>query len=213
MNLLKKISAIIMIIFVFTLVSCNKSSEENKATGDNAQVKSGYSILEKKDMSAGDIKMYSYIINVSENSTKKDVEKMCSEVVDKAKSENKFNAIQILVYDGEYISSGDFMPPLGKYILAPEGDFSKAASISAGDYEKMEVSNQLNSVDWKLRPNKDERDIIGMYSEIFKQESEKNIDGIIKEEDIRKKTAEVLNIEVEKVNNALKNVNNWIWQK
>ena len=213
MNFLKKIGLMIIFTFIFALVSCNKASDQNTVVSDNNESKSGYSIVEKKDISAGDIKMYSYTINVSENSTKKDVEKVCIEIIDKAKAEDKFNAIQILVYDGEYISTGDFMPPLGKYIYAPEGDFSKAASVISGEYEKMNVSNQLNDVNWKLRPNKEERNIIGIYSEIFKKESQENIDGIIKEEDIRKKTADILSVEVEKVNNALESVNNWIWQK
>lgn len=201
------------IIGLSFLVSCSGKEAKSNNTVSKDVNKEAYTVLKKDDISVDDVKRYVYTVIVNTEASKKDLEEIANKIVDKAKGEGNFNAIQILMYDGEYAVAGEMVPSLGKYTYAPEGDFSKAMDIKSGEYDKMKPLDELKEVNWKLRPSEKDRKIIAMYNELFKQASEENTDSVIKDDDIRAKAAELMDISVENINDALGKLDEWIWQE
>ncbi|KMT21669.1 hypothetical protein [Clostridium cylindrosporum] len=212
---IKKFFRVVLIFTLFVVVimglsACTKNQDKEVQTSSK---KEPYTIVKKDDISLDKIKRYVYTVVINSEAKKSELEKIANEIIEKAKSEGAFNGIQILMYDGEYAALGDEPPSLGKYTYAPEGDFAKAMDINAGDYSNMKSLNELKEANWKLRPSEDTQKIISMYNELFKKESEKNSEGIINEEDIRNKTAELMGISVQDVDDALVKLDEWIWHE
>lgn len=208
-NLIKIVTCLIFIVILFGMTACAKKDEK---TIESSKSTEPYKILKKDDISIDKCKRYIYTVVVNYEAPKDELEGIADEIVKNAKTENVFSAIQVLMYDGEYAISGETMPTLGKYIYAPNGDFSKAMDVESGDYTKMKASNELKDVNWKLRPSEDVRKITSMYNELFKQKSEQNPNDIVGDAEIKEKVADIMGITIKDIEDAQDKLDSWIWQ-
>lgn len=208
--LIKYINLILFLTLLFSLslIGCSQKEIAQKSVKNDK-----YTILTKENILNNDIKTYIYTVIINEKLSKVNIEKLCDEIIEKAKDENAFNAIQIHLYDGEYSALGKVSPTLGKYTFSPNGDISKAMDIETGEYEKMKILSEVKNVNWNLRPSEESIKIISMYNEIFDKASKSSSDGVIKKEDIIKETAELMNITLDEVNKALEELDNWVYQE
>lgn len=203
----KILSCLLLVTLSISLYGCGKSEE----IPNNKQNAAKYEISNIKDISI-DSQMYIYNVIVNQESSKANIESYAKEIVENAKKEKPFKSIQILFYDGKYSEGIDAVPPLGKYIFAPNGDFSKGVMVSPGEYEKMSESNQIKEVNWKIRPSENDQKIVEAYNQFFKEESEKHPNDIIKDIEVKENLAKYMEISVDDINKALTNVDKWIWQ-
>lgn len=211
-GILRVLVIVCLVILSLSFSSCSKKESEVVGKDDQPQKVEKYIIYKKDDISLDNVKRYVYSVIVNEKLSKSELEKVSNEIVEKVKKEGDFNGIQILMYDGEYAVSGEMMPSLGRYTYAPGGDFAKAMDVKSGEYDKMSALNELKEVDWSLRPSKEIQNIVSIYNELFKTKSESNTDGVIDDNEIRLEAAKILGIEASKVDKALEEVDEWVYQ-
>lgn len=200
--------ALMLVVFTLSFYGCSKTEE----TPNNKENVAKYEVSNVKDISIGS-QMFSYNIIVNHEASKQEIETYAKEILEKAKAENPFKSIQMLFYDGKYSEGLETVPPLGKYIFAPEGDFSKGNIVNAGEYDKMTVNNQIKDVNWKLRPSENDIKIVEAYNQFLKDESDKRPDDIIKDTEVKENLAKYMELKVDDINKALTNVDKWIWQE
>lgn len=208
---MKKLFFKIITITLFLILTGCSTKEVVENTNTNVNTK--YTVLRKDDISSGSMKTYIYTVIINEKLSKDNMEKISEEILEKAKQETPFNAIQIHLYDGEYSALAEVLPTLGKYTFAPSGDLSKAIDVETGEYDKMTKLSEFKNVNWNLKPSEKSIKVINMYNEVFSQELKSRADGIVKKEDIIKRTSELMSIDIEEVNKALEEFDNWVWQE
>lgn len=106
-----------------------------------------YHVETKEDVPYALAKRFVWNVVVEEPATSEQLKAVAENAVERAKGEVKFNAIMILMYDyAEFIGYSGYT--LGSATFAPSGDWSQAASVDAGDYDKMSFSWDLKEKDW-----------------------------------------------------------------
>ncbi|MEF9934264.1 MAG: hypothetical protein RR789_03190 [Clostridium sp.] len=204
----KIILGLILALLSLMLYGCSDNKEANNEGVDVAK----YEVSNINDISI-DSQMYTYNVIVNHEVSKKGLDVYAKEILEKAKKDKPFKSIQILFYDGKYAEGVGAMPPLGKYIFAPEGDFSKGVLVSPGEYDKMTEVNNLKEVNWKLKPSENDQKIVEAYNQFFIEESEKRPNDIVRDSEVKENLAKYMEVSVDEINKALTNVDKWIWQE
>ncbi|MBE0430035.1 MAG: hypothetical protein IBX61_09240 [Thermoleophilia bacterium] len=114
------------------------SEAKQQAPSEPEVVLPEYQVVETEDASFAKTKRFALRITVPSGTSKEDMLNVAEAEVEKLKSEQKLNAVGFFFYF-------DAIP--ASYIAdatvdwAPEGDWSKADSVKAGDYSKHEFSD------------------------------------------------------------------------
>jgi len=160
---------VIVVVALFVIVGTCTSPEPEKVS----EKIPSYSIAKIKDISYGNVKRFEYHVVIPDEVTPEQMKLVVKDVVDKAKKEEKFNAIVVMMYDyPEYIDHGY---TLGRAVFAPDGDWSKADTVEAGDYSKMEFNwVDLRNKDWSKRLTKKEVEIWKTWQDKYAKEESKS---------------------------------------
>jgi len=122
-----------------------------------------YHVETKEDDSYALAKRFTWHVVLEEPATSEELKAVAENAVERAKGEVKFNAIMIFMYDyAEFIGYGY---TLGKATFAPGGDWSQAASVDAGDYDKMSFSWDLKEKDWSKQLTPQEAEVWAAWQE------------------------------------------------
>ena len=135
--------AVLMLLIVSLLLmfSAGCKSEggqsEDMDTGNNTQVNlPDYSIVSEEDVSFANVKRLTFRVVVPADTSADEMLTVAEEIVGEKKSE-KVNAIGFFFYyEGEDTQS----VASATVDWAPDGDWSKADTVKAGDYSKHEFS-------------------------------------------------------------------------
>lgn len=153
---------------------------------------------------------YGFDVVVHEQVSTEDLKAISKEIVELEKGYsdiNAFNAISINFYDYEVFTSGiSSVPPLGIVEYAPNGEWSEADTVNAGDYESMEYSWEFKEKDWDNQLTEEEIDIYSYMQEEYKV-------GVTDKEKIFQNVSNIHDIPVEKVEEVYDKAMNWIDQE
>ena len=194
---------VIVVVVLFVIVGTCTSPESEKVTEEIPS----YSIAEINDISYGNVKRFEYNVVIPEEVTPEQMKLVVKDVVDKAKKGEKFNAIVVMMYDyPEYIGYGY---TLGRVVFAPDGDWSKADTVEAGDYNKMKFGwLELRNKDWTKRLTKKEVEIWKTWQD--KAEEESKSSELLDEDEITKWVAQKFGISPDDVTNILIKQSEWL---
>lgn len=203
---MKKKLLILTTVLMFILVGCSenigKESTEKKVNSDKGEeTKVEYSVIQKEDISTGAAKRFSWDVVIKEKSNKKELKALSEQIIEEAKEEKAFNAIVVGFYDyEEYIGKGH---TLGKVEYAPDGDWGKADTVKAGDYDEMDYNYELREKDWDKQLIREEVDIYKAW--------DNKLDEGQEEDEAIKEVAEQYDISTEEVNNILMKQITWMF--
>ena len=141
----------VLLIFgmIFTLSGCAGTEEAEKVNGEETvegvaeevveeKKVPKYEIIEEEDLSYSVVKRPSFRIVVSEDITEEEVRLVAEDIVEKTIGTQDVNAINIFMYDREEDAKGAYT--VAKVEWAPDGDWSKAGDVEAGDYSTHEYN-------------------------------------------------------------------------
>ncbi|MGJ0848189.1 hypothetical protein ACR77J_15975 [Tissierella praeacuta] len=187
-NKIKRLLFIVIILACAIMAACE--SEEAAKIRDIS-----YRIVEKNDISFGGTYRFSLDVVIDDKVSLADMETLSKEIIKNAKKEDNFNAISINFYDyEEYVGKGY---TLGKVEYAPEGEWSKANTVRAGDYKNMDYSFDLREKNWEKQLNRSEVEVYKAWKELY---TDKDKGSFLPDEDeITKEIAEEFNITAEEV--------------
>lgn len=157
-----------------------------------------YFIAEKEDISMADTNRYNWNVVIKNSVTPEQIKFVSKEIIESAKKEYDFNALTLMFYDyEEYIGHGY---TLGKTTFAPDGEWAKANTVNAGNYDSMEYVFELRNKNWDIQLTQKEVEI---WSEIQKEYDiayeNTAATEIVDEDKIHQKVADTFNISKEKV--------------
>lgn len=164
---------VIVIIVALSASSCGGDKESKEVKNIK------YRVVEKGDISYANVKRPFWEVVVEEKVSIEALQDLSKELIEQAKKEEKFNAIVIGFYDyEEYIGTGY---TLGKVEYAPDGDWSKANTVRAGDYKKMDYKYNLMAKDWDMQLTKKEVSIYKEWKDLLEANEELEEDVATKE--------------------------------
>ena len=195
---------VIVMGFLVNLI-INPIGESSKGKVQASEV--AYRIVEKEELSFSNVKRFIWSVVVDEEVSVTDLELISKEVIEDAKKGEEFNAIAIHFYDhDEYIGKGY---TLGQAEYAPDGDWSKADTISTGNYKKMDYKFDLREKDWSIRLSQEEMDVYGVWQVIYMEKAEE-VD-LPDEDGVTAEVAEALDITSEEVKAIVHKQSNWMF--
>lgn len=154
-----------------------------------------YKVIEKNDISTGNAKRYGWEVVVEEPVTVEQLKELAKKIVEEAKTDKKFNALVIGFYD--YVEFIGYGYTLGKVEYAPNGDWGKANTVSAGEYDKMDYKFDLREKDWTKQLTKEEAKIFKAWHELYVSKATNII--LPDESEITMEIAKQFNIEEDEV--------------
>lgn len=108
-----------------------------------------YEIIDITSYDIVDAKRFLYSVVINEKSSIEKRKNIAKDIVEKAKKDREFNALDIHFYDyKEYL--GDSYT-LGAATYAPNGEWGDAMEVDTGDYDKLEYSWDLRKKNWDKR--------------------------------------------------------------
>lgn len=184
--------ALLIVMLVLVVAGCGSDKATNTRDID-------YEIVNKHDYSMPNAKRYSLDVVVKEMVTEEELKDLAEKIVEDMKKENKFNAISIGFYDyKEYVGLGY---TLGGVDYAPNGQWSDADTVSAGQYKTMEYNYNVREKDWDKQLTKEE---VLIYKEAHDNYHNKAIeDPDTEEDDAYKEVAEKHNMTLEEVKDTM----------
>lgn len=201
---MKKMLAVLIIsILIIGLSGCggNKEVQVIEQGKEVVEVDANYEVVKKEDLSNLNAKRYNYHIVIDDKLNVEKLKEISKQIIEVAKAEESFNAIVIGFYDyEEYIGAGY---PLGKVEYAPDGDWGRANTVKAGEYDKMDYNFELKEKDWDKQLTKEEVEIYKAWQDF----NEENND----EEEAGKVIAERFDKTVEEVQSILMKQMAWIY--
>lgn len=198
-------------IMLGDLTEVGNQSEETQTR----DVDIDYEITSQREMVSendnnNNIVRYGFNVVVHEEVSTEELKAISKEIVELEKGYsdiNAFNAISINFYDYEEFTSGiSSVPPLGVVVYAPNGEWSEADTVNAGDYESMEYSSELKEKNWDNQLTEEEIEIYSYIQEEYEV-------GVSKKEEIYQNVSNVHDIPVEKVEEVYDKAMNWIDQE
>lgn len=176
-------------------------TEEEKvmASSKNKPTKSiRYEIIEKNDISYKGAKRYSWEVVVKNIKDTNELKELSREIVELAKEE-EFNAIAICFYDyEEYVGHGY---TLGRVEYAPGGDWEKANTVQAGDYENMDYKFDLRKKNWDKQLTEEEVKIYKSWKDLYERKLTEDV--LVDEDEVKKEISIKYNISEEEVYNIM----------
>lgn len=155
--------AIVVLAGIGMLVLCDGPGPST-APAPVTEAPVAYRVEIKEDVSYALAKRFAWHVVLEEAATHEQLKAVAENAVDRAKGEVKFNAILIFMYDyAEFIGYGG--NTLGKATFAPSGDWSQAASVDAGDYDRMSFSWELKEKDWSKQLTPEEVEVWAAWHE------------------------------------------------
>lgn len=194
------------------LTEKENQTEETQTTERDVDI--DYEIASQRDMifendNNDNIVRYGFNVVVHEQVSTEELKAISKEIValEKGYSDiNAFNAISINFYDYEEFTSGiSSIPPLGVVEYAPNGEWSEADTVKAGDYESMEYSWKLKEKDWDNQLTEEEIEIYSYMQEEYEV-------GVSNKEEIYQNVSNIHDISIEKVKEVYDKAMNWIHQ-
>ena len=171
--------------------------------GDSETDVVDYRVVEKADVSLGNVKRYDWHIVVNEQVNVEQLKEIAKQVVEKAKGDKDFNALSIGFYDYEEFIGHGYV--LGSVKYAPEGDWSKAFTVEAGQYENMDFNYELREKDWSKQLTKEEAEIYGAWHK------EKDFYPDLSETEISEKVGERFNLSGDEVYSIIWKHSTWMF--
>lgn len=186
----------------------NQDSQEPKQEESNETIEIvDYEVVKKDDISFGNTKRYGWEVVVKEPATVEQLKEVAKKVVEEAKNDKKFNALAIGFYDyAEFIGYGYV---LGKVEYAPDGDWAKADTVRAGQYDKMDYKYDLREKDWSKQLSKEEVEVFKAWHELY--DSKTTASTLPDEEEIKKEIAKKFNMEEDEVYNIMMKQSTWMF--
>ena len=164
-----------------------------------------YEIVEISEDHWMDSRRYNYRVVIEEEVDREKFESTARTILDEAKEEKDYSGITMWFYTFEELSDGAYT--LGRVVHAPEGDWSKAAETTPGDYDQMTYEIDFKEKVWSQRPSQEEVKIYETWDYILYEYYDEHED---QEDVILDMTAEELGISAEEVDEAVSNVSIWI---
>lgn len=165
-----------------------------------------YEVIEKEDVSIGDIKRFQWEVVVNEPANIEQLKVVAIEVIELAKKDNDFNAIVIGFYDyPEFIGHGY---TLGKVLYAPQGEWAKAETVKTGQYDKMDYTYELRKKDWTKQLSPEEVEVFNAWNELYYSKSSPA--DIPEESEINKEIAEQFGIQELELNHIMMKQGLWM---
>lgn len=203
----KKWWFILLIVLVVGGIIGN--SLDNESVDSKIAETISYDIVQKEDISFSNVKRFSWDIVVKEPISIKQFEELSKQIVEEAKDEEDFNALAVSFYDyPEYVGYGY---TIGKTEYAPEGDWSKADTVQAGEYAKMDYTFDFMEKDWSKQLTQDEVTIFLEWHKLY--ESKVTETNLPVDSEIDEEIAKIFNIEASEVKEIIMKQINWQFDK
>lgn len=166
-----------------------------------------YEIIEKGDVSYGNVKRYDWLVVITEQVTKKQLEAVAIQITEQAMNEIKFNALSIGFYDyEEYIAQGAYT--LGSVVFAPQGDWGKADTVNSGEFDKMLYNMEaLRDKNWDMQLTQEEVKLYKAWYDLLDLKGD-----TVEESEIDEEIAKQFEMEKEEVEAIIMKQIMWIFQ-
>jgi len=155
---------IVVLVGIGALLLCDEAGPSTAPAPPITEAPVAYHVETKEDISMANAKRFAWYVVVEEPATSEQLKAVAENAVERAKAEVKFNAIMIFMYDyAEFVGYSGYT--LGRATFAPGGDWSQAASVDAGDYDKMSFSWDLKEKDWSKQLTPQEAEVWAAWQE------------------------------------------------
>lgn len=101
------------------------------------------------------------VVKVPTDTTKAQLQAIAVQLSMDHRDEHEYHALEIAFF--RYAALRPYLRPLGLWIDAPFGDYSRAHEAEAGDYSLHEVVDSTREKDWDLLPTESEVEIYLAY--------------------------------------------------
>lgn len=119
-----------------------RNDTENSTLEDNTGLVD-YSIVKDEDISIAGAVRYSLGVVVSSSTSEGDIKMIAQQIIEDRKAQEDFSALSIAFYDRAEDVDGAYTLALAEY--APNGNWSDADTVDAGDYSQHEVNYEFRS--------------------------------------------------------------------
>jgi len=195
-----KWSLVILVVLIAIGILVENSEEEFSIEEDKILE---YEIADIGTAHLGEVKRYTYHVVINEEGGIEELQETSKKVVEQAKEEIEFNALDIGFYDyEEYVNTGYV---LGKSRYVPHGDWDKAMEVETGEYENFQFVWDLREKKWAAQLTQEEVEIWKEFDDLLWEEPE------IDEDTIKELVSENFNITVEEVEDILSKERTWRW--
>lgn len=176
------IMALAVLVVIAMIAGCGSDSNSSTSAGGEPAQTVNHMVAKIDDISMANAIRLSYDVVVKEKASEEDLKVLAQYITEIAKQDKDFNALVISFYDyPEYIGKGY---TLGKAEYAPQGEWSKAMDVAAGDYSSFSYNYDLREKDWSAQLTPEEVEIWARWYQISNEENEKNPSSMPDEEKI-----------------------------
>jgi len=119
---------------LFLMAACAEETGTGGGSTPTHETLPTYETLQREDVSFGSVVRVVYRVGVSGPLSEGDLRRIAEEIIDEEKGRNKVNAVGFFFYLPGTDPMGTYTA--GKADWAPDGDWSKADTVTTGDYSK-----------------------------------------------------------------------------
>jgi len=195
----------------------NSSTVIDEVDGDEGMgennIMAEYTIEQIEDLSFANVYRYTVKAVVEPGTTKQELAEIAREIAEDMRETKRYFALAIHFYDYPELI-GD-MAPLGQWIDAPYGDWSRADEAKYMDYSThQEDDSELREKDWSKRPTQEEIDVYVMFRQemnaLWNEIDPEEPTAAPDEDQAIQALADVTGKSIEAVRSDLQKVNLWL---
>ncbi len=177
--------------------------QEERVSKENQKI--SWEVYKVDDSSIPSAERFGYRVVINDPVSPNQIKSIGEEVIDKAKEETPFNALDIWFYDYPQYAEGGYVLAWAR--VAPNGEWANAVNVNTGDYSEMEVIwKDIKEKDWDERLTPREAKIWGRCDEILWENPD------MSEDEILEQVAKEFDVTVEKVDSITTKQLHWVFQ-
>lgn len=176
---------------------------EERVSEENQKI--SWEVYKVDDSSIRSAERFGYRVVIKDPVSANQIKSIGEEVIEKAKEETPFNALDLWFYDYPQYAEGGYVLAWAR--VAPQGEWANAVNVNTGDYSEMEVIwKDIKEKDWDKRLTPREAEIWGRWDEMYWENPG------MSEDEILEQVAKEFDVTVEEVDSIATKQLNWVFQ-